>query len=144
LRERAAATGTPAGRLKVRNLTGNVRALHQVPEFAGGLFQVASQFNLLEMMPPGITPEHGVTLYQHDGTQGPACAMAAGAAIIYRNYFVPLDGGMGQTSQRQINALAGLGQALNPPAPAAPGPARCAAGRSARAAAPRRRGSPPP
>lgn len=113
LRERAAGTGVPAGRMKVRNLVGNVRALHQVPEFAGGLFQVASQFNLLEMMSPGITPEHGVTLYQHDGTQGPACAMAAGAATIYRNYFVPLDGGMGQTSQRQINALAGLGQALS-------------------------------
>lgn len=113
LRERAAAAGTPAGRLKVRNLSGNVRALHQVPEFAGGLFQVASQFNLLEMTSPGITPEHGVTIYQHDGTQGPACAMAAGAATLYRNYFVPLEGGVGQTSQRQINALAGLGQALS-------------------------------
>lgn len=112
LRERAAALGTPAGRLKVRNLVGNVRALHQVPEFAGGLFQVASQFNLLEMMSPGVTPEEGVAIYQHDGTQGPACAMAAGAATIYRNYFVPLEGGLGQTSQRQINALAGLGQAL--------------------------------
>jgi len=32
--------------------------------------------------------KHGVTRYQHDHTQGPACAIACGAATIYRNYFV--------------------------------------------------------
>ena len=40
-----------------------------------------------------MTPEHGVTRYQHDRTQGPACAIAAGAATIYRNYFAPVGGG---------------------------------------------------
>lgn len=34
---------------------------------------------------PEVTPENGVTIYEHDHTQGPACAIAAGAATIYRN-----------------------------------------------------------
>ena len=54
----------------------------------GALFQVASQFNALEMIGPDVTPEHGVSRYQRDPTQGPACAIAAGAATIYRNFFV--------------------------------------------------------
>lgn len=29
----------------------------------------------------------GVTIYANDRTQGPACAIAAGAATVYRNYF---------------------------------------------------------
>ena len=49
------------------------------PENAGALFQVASQLNLLEMTGPEVTPEDGVTIYQDDRTQGPACAIAAGA-----------------------------------------------------------------
>jgi hypothetical protein len=76
------------------------------------LFQVASQFNLLEMTDPGIAPEDGVTRYEHDQTQGPACAIAAGAATIYRNYFVNVDGHSGQTRQRQIDCLRDLGVAL--------------------------------
>jgi transposase len=50
------------------------------------------QFNLLEMTSPSVSPEHGVTRYQDDHTQGPACAIAAGAATIYRNYFAPVGG----------------------------------------------------
>ncbi len=112
LRDRAAAAGGPSGRLTVRSVRGDVRRMHQSPEFRGALFQVASQFNLLEMMSPHVTPEAGVTGYQHDGTQGPACAMAAGAATIYRNYFVPLPGGEGQTAERQVDCLAPLGAAM--------------------------------
>ena len=67
--------------------------MHRAPENAGTLFQVASQFNLLEMVSPTVTPEDGVTRYQHDRTQGPACAISAGAATIYRNYFAPVGGG---------------------------------------------------
>jgi len=96
----------------VRCLAGDARALHARPEFAGASFQVASQFNLLEMVGPHITPEHGVTRYVDDNTQGPACAIAAGAGTIYRNYFVPVDGAPGQTEHRQIDALAPLGEAL--------------------------------
>jgi hypothetical protein len=61
-------------------VTGDVRQMHQSPENAGALFQVASQFNLLEMTSHDVTPERGVIRYQHDRTQRPACAIAAGAA----------------------------------------------------------------
>ena len=87
--------------------------MHAVPELAGALFQVASQFNLLEMAGPSVTPEDGVTRYSADHTQGPACAIAAGAATIYRNYFAPVGGELGQTRERQIDALAPLGAALS-------------------------------
>ncbi|MBN8965688.1 MAG: hypothetical protein J0H89_09975 [Rhizobiales bacterium] len=100
------------GRLKVSIVKGDVRKMHQSPENAGALFQVASQFNLLEMVSPRVAPEQGVTRYQHDHTQGPACAIAAGAATIYRNYFAPVDGGRGQTTDRQFDGLADLGKAL--------------------------------
>jgi hypothetical protein len=111
LRRQGADVPVP-GRLKVRNLAGDVRRLHADVEFERALFQVASQFNLLEMTGPSVTPEDGVTRYQYDRTQGPACAMAAGAATIYRNYFVPVGGSIGQTAERQIDALADLHDAL--------------------------------
>jgi len=113
LRERAQSAGVPSGRLKVSVVTGDVRALKQRPEYAGALFQVASQFNMLEMTGPDVTPEHGVTRYQDDHTQGPACAIAAGAATIYRNYFAQTVGGCGQTRDRQLDGLADLGEALS-------------------------------
>jgi hypothetical protein len=72
---------------RVSVVTGDVRQMHRSPENAGALFQVASQFNLLEMTSYNVTPEQGVTRYKDDHTQGPACAIAAGAATIYRNYF---------------------------------------------------------
>ncbi len=100
------------GRVKVRNIRGDARRLHQSPEYARALFQVASQFNLLEMTSPDVTPEQGVTRYQHDKTQGPACAIAAGAGTIYRNYFVPVGAGFGQTAERQLDGLADIGAAL--------------------------------
>jgi hypothetical protein len=113
LRERAASrTGMP-GRLKASVVTGDVRVMHQVPEYAGALVQVASQFNVLEMTGPNVSPEEGVTRYVHDRTQGPACAIAAGAATIYRNYFLPVAGESGQTSTRQIDGLAEVGRALS-------------------------------
>jgi hypothetical protein len=112
LRERVASGQNPLGRLTVRNISGDVRRMHQTPEFSGALFQVASQFNLLEMISPNVTPEQGVTRYQYDGTQGPACAIAAGAATIYRNYFAPLHGREGQTADRQLDCLEAVGAAL--------------------------------
>jgi hypothetical protein len=112
LRERVKSAGGPSGRLKVNVVTGDVRQMHQSPENAGALFQVASQFNLLEMVCLTVTPEQGVTIYQNDPTQGPACAIAAGAATIYRNYFAPVGGDYGQTAERQFDGLADLGEAL--------------------------------
>jgi hypothetical protein len=51
-----------------------------------------------------VTPEHGVTRYQYDRTQGPACAIA-GAATIHRNFFAPVGGSDGQTTGRQFDGL---------------------------------------
>jgi hypothetical protein len=113
LRRRAPADGGRPRRLTAKLVRGDVRAMHRLPENAGALFQVASQFNLLEMVAPDVTPEAGVTRYQHDRTQGPACAIAAGAATIYRNYFAPVANQQGQTAERQIDALAELGTALS-------------------------------
>lgn len=112
LREKVKSADDLPGRLKASVVTGDVRQMHQSPENTGALFQVASQFNLLEMTGPEVSPEDGVTRYQHDPTQGPACAIAAGAATIYRNYFAPLGGSVGQTRDRQLNGLADLGATL--------------------------------
>lgn len=38
--------------------------------------------------------------------------MAAGAGTIYRNYLLPLAGGIGQTAARQVDCRAALGRAL--------------------------------
>jgi hypothetical protein len=100
-------------RSSVSALVGDARRLHSDPRFEGALFQVASQFNLLEMVSENVTPEQGVTRYASDPTQGPACAIAAGAATIYRSYFVPFEDGIGQTADRQVDALAGVGVALS-------------------------------
>lgn len=113
LRDKAGNVVGPAGRLKLQVVKGDVRYMHQSRDTACALFQVASQFNLLEMVSPTISPEQGVTRYQSDATQGPACAIAAGAATIFRNYFVPFDGGQGQTARRQLNGLADLGTTLS-------------------------------
>ena len=111
LRSRSAATPLP-GRLTLGVIEGDVRALHADPANAGATVQVASQFNLLEMVDPDVTPEDGVTRYAHDRTQGPACAIAAGAGTIWRNYLVPAGDGTGQTADRQLDGLAELGAAL--------------------------------
>lgn len=114
LRQRVQLTGGVPGCLKVEAIAANVQALHVNPQNSGALFQVASQFNLLEMTHCDITPEHGVTRYQYDHTQGPACAIAAGAATLFRNYLVPLDGQLGQSRERQLNTLADMAAALGP------------------------------
>jgi hypothetical protein len=103
--------GLPAP-TKVGIVVGDVRRMHQQPDNTGALFQVASQFNLLEMVSPRVTPEHGVTRYEDDHTQGPACAIACGAATIYRNYFAPVEGRLGQTERRQFDGLREVGAAL--------------------------------
>lgn len=93
-------------------IIGDVKKLHELDSNHGAVFQVASQFNFLEIISPNLTPEDGVTCYQNDRTQGPACALAAVAATIYRNYFVPLSENFGQTSARQINTLKPFAEAL--------------------------------
>ena len=83
LRERVRSRRSQVGRISVREIVANVQQLHTDDSNAGSLFQVASQFNLLEMVSPSVTPEYGVGIYENDRTQGPACAIAAGAGTIY-------------------------------------------------------------
>eukprot|EP00466_Bigelowiella_natans_P011869 jgi/Bigna1/90117/estExt_fgenesh1_pg.C_620126 len=61
---------------------------------------------------PEITPEDGVASYAHDMTQGPACAIAAGPATAYRNYFVKMGKERGQVRDRQIDNLSALANEL--------------------------------
>lgn len=112
LRERVRAADYPVRSLSVSEVVANVQDLHTEAENAGALFQVAAQFNLLEMVSPTVTPEHGVDIYEQDFTQGPACAIACGAGTIFRNYLVSVDGQAGQSAARQIDCLAELGSAL--------------------------------
>eukprot|EP00298_Acanthocystis_sp_HF-20_P003774 c14118_g1_i1.p1 GENE.c14118_g1_i1~~c14118_g1_i1.p1 ORF type:complete len:356 (-),score=141.47 c14118_g1_i1:143-1210(-) len=99
--------------LKVSNIIANVTDLHSQKENKFSVFQVASQFNCLEFISYQICPEDGVTRYQADHTQGPACAISCGAGTVYRNYFVPVPTGVddddviqiGQSSKYQINNL---------------------------------------
>lgn len=112
LRQRVRESLIKTGKISLREVIGNVQDLHADISNAGALFQVASQFNLLEMPGPSITPEHGVAGYENDHTQGPACAVAAGAGTIYRNYFADVNGEIGQSADNQIDCLAGIGEAL--------------------------------
>ena len=79
------------GLIRVSEIFGNAGEIHKRPENENALFQVASQFNLLEMMSPENTPEQGITNYQYDRTQGPSCAMACPAGTLYRNYFTKVN-----------------------------------------------------
>ncbi len=112
LRQRLRAAGAQSGPTTLREVVANVQHLHTDPANGGVLFQVASQFNLLEMISPHATPEQGVGIYENDPTQGPACAIAAGAGTIYRNYFAQVNGQIGQSAANQIDCLADLGAAL--------------------------------
>ncbi|QDS93930.1 hypothetical protein FF011L_27070 [Roseimaritima multifibrata] len=112
LRKAVADADVPPRRSTIREIVGDVRQLHTDPANAGSLFQVASQFNLLEMTSPHVTPERGVGIYENDPTQGPACAVACGAGTIYRNYFAEIDDQMGQSADRQIDCSADLGLKL--------------------------------
>ena len=113
LRQRVRIIKHDLGPISVRNIVGNVQHLHLNRANENAVFQVASQFNLLEMTSPRVTPECGVGIYEHDFTQGPACAIAAGAGTIYRNYFVDINDRIGQTADNQINCLYGIAKLLD-------------------------------
>lgn len=114
LRQRAADLHHP-GTLRLSEIVADVQHLHLDPSNRGACFQVASQFNTLEMVSPTVTPEDGIDRYAGDRTQGPACAVACGAGTIHRNYLVPLDGQIGQTAKRQIDCLEDLAAELGVP-----------------------------
>lgn len=93
----------PYGQSRLSSINWDVKKTIEYSENKNSLFQVASQFNLLEMASPQITPEEGVGIYELDYTQGPACAIAAGAATIYRNYLIDVNGKKGQSKNNQID-----------------------------------------
>lgn len=112
LRDRVKPDESHSGKLSLREVVTDVQQMHLEESNAGSFFQVASQFNLLEMPSPDVTPEQGVGDYEYDRTQGPACAVAAGAGTIYRNYFIDVNGELGQTYKNQIDCLADIGKKL--------------------------------
>ena len=112
LRASIPASRIPTGRINISEIVADAQTLHADAANAGALFQVASQFNLLEMTSQHITPEQGIGRYENDRTQGPACAIAAGAGTIYRNYLANVNGRTGQTADNQIDCLWDIGHAL--------------------------------
>lgn len=112
LRQAVAGLNIEPRRSIICEVVGDVRKLHADPANADALFQVASQFNLLEMTGPSVTPERGVGIYESDPTQGPACAIACGAGTIYRNYFAPVGESIGQSVNHQIDCSRDLGSRL--------------------------------
>jgi hypothetical protein len=97
-------------RLKFGHIVGDVRTLHRDPDNWGSVFQAASQFNCLEMTSPSVTPSAGISIYENDPTQGPACAMSCPAAIVFRNYFY--NGGQ---LEKQLDMLDDLGEIVDNP-----------------------------
>lgn len=75
------------------------------PDFNGATFQVASNFNCLEFLGSKQTAAKGVNSYIQNHAQGPACAVAAGPAVTYRNYFVQHDDGTTGQLKKEIELL---------------------------------------
>lgn len=98
--------------IKINEVIDDVEQLHLDSNNQDALFQVASQFNLLEMIHQGITPEMGISRYEYDKTQGPICAISCGGGTLFRNYFANVNGQVGQTEHNQIDCLEILGEEL--------------------------------
>jgi hypothetical protein len=88
-------------------VVGDILELHH--QFPLSTFQAASQLNCLEFASPRALPEHGITIYGSDHTQGPACALACAPGTLFRNYFaIPPtnpEGVIGQSADSQFNLL---------------------------------------
>jgi hypothetical protein len=98
--------------LKYYTMTSTSRAIHINPSYHDSIFQVASQFNALEMVNSTVTPQQGISNYIHDGTQGPECAMMCPFGTLYRNYFcMPNASTNEQPADKSINANPQIGTA---------------------------------
>lgn len=113
LREELKSFEYEKSKIRIDEVVADVQKIHVEKENNKALVQVASQFNLLEMIGPSRTPELGVGIYERDRTQGPACAIACGAGTIYRNYFVLVNEKIGQSRNNQIDCLKDIGEFLN-------------------------------
>jgi hypothetical protein len=72
--------------LSTFKIISNTDIMGLIYENPNATFQVASQFNCLEMINENETPSLGVTKYYTDNTQGPLCSIACGAGTVHRNY----------------------------------------------------------
>jgi len=97
--------------LTVAEVVEDVSELHTLDENKYATFQAASQFNALEHTSQFGLPEHGITCYAGDHTQGPACAVACAPGTVVRNYFA-FGPDRGQTSKRQVENLADVEEVL--------------------------------
>ena len=108
--------------LKYYIMTSTSRAIHINPSYHDSIFQVASQFNALEMVNSRITPQQGITNYVHDDTQGPECAIMCPFGTLYRNYFcMPNASTNKQPEDKSVNGNPQTGpEATVPPKPTDP------------------------
>jgi len=102
------------GQLECWRRMVDVASLQGEPRNTGAVFQVASNFNIVEGIGQDVSPDRdGFTeKYHMDLTQGPAACLSAGPAAIARVYApffssVPLSE-CRQTGQRQVNLLCDL------------------------------------
>ncbi|KAH0792533.1 hypothetical protein GPJ56_003518 [Histomonas meleagridis] len=84
--------GVKPGKFSINDIVTN----QNNEAFDGATFQAASNFNCLEFPSTKSTASHGISNYACDLTQGPLTAIVAPASILYRNYFYPHDGKIGQ------------------------------------------------
>jgi hypothetical protein len=125
-RQSSSAGESAHGRVRLRHeAISDVKRLHMDPANDGAVFQVASQFNCLEMIDPHVVPEDGITRYEYDPTQGPACSMACPAGTAFRNYLVQVPGSsdVGQSRGAQLNCLGDIMELLQGPKPPSNGSA---------------------
>lgn len=88
--------------------TVDVGAMQADLQYKDAVFQVASNFNALELVGPNDQMEN-ITKYLLDKTQGPFASLSALPGLIYRHYYMFMNskpqGEWQQTPQRQINFL---------------------------------------
>lgn len=82
----------------------DINLLQNHPDFDGATFQVASNFNCLEVPSHSRSAADGISGYAIDYTQGPACVTPTPGGVMYRNYFVPVGGCVGQI-EKDVNLL---------------------------------------
>ena len=103
-----ASAADPTNNLKYYMMTSPAHTVHTTPGYHDSIFQVASQFNALEMLTPTQTPQKGITIYHADNTQGPVCAMVCPFGTLYRNYFCMPDAGK-QLEDKSVNVNPQIG-----------------------------------
>jgi hypothetical protein len=85
-------------------IQGDIWELQSNSAHRGAVFQVASNFNALELLDHTDWPNK-LSNYHNDHTQGPSASVSAMPGLILRRYFIFPDEPHEQTAERQINLL---------------------------------------